>query len=365
MSNPVDSFEDGGKAASGKLLHFEDCASAIDQLFQQAYSVKGLAAFDEFLEFIARFNNLSAYNAMLVRVQRPGAAAVGSRRQWRDVGRFIKPDAIPIVVLQPFGPVRYVYEISDTEGDDIPGESASSLFAFGTVPQEQFDRTKGAAVKYGVLIEETDQYGALLAGTAAAIRQFPERIKTASKGGPYFRVKLNAKHDVPTRFATLAHELGHIYCGHQGCDIKGRWPNRAHLTYPQRELEAEAVAWLVCQRTGVQSRSNEYLSDLVSEESINGISLYAIFEAANRVESRTSPGDLAAAPSKRKRPTIKPKAKGSVKKELTTDQLGKIFDEVVDEIFQNPNVATTAAPTDPDLIKAIAGLNALFRPKPS
>jgi hypothetical protein len=357
-------FDEVDKAASGKLLHFEDCASAIDQLFQQAYSVKGLSAFDEFLGFIARFNNLSAFNAMLVRVQRPGAAAVGSRRQWREVGRLINPDAIPIVVLQPFGPVRYVYEISDTEGDDIPGESASSLFAVGTVPQEQFDRTKGAAVKYGVLIEETDHYGALLAGTAAAIKQFPEQIKMASKGGPYFRVKLNAKHDMPTRFATLAHELGHIYCGHQGRDVKGRWPNRAHLTYPQRELEAEAVAWLVCQRTGVQSRSNEYLSKLVSEESIDGISLYAIFEAANRVESRTSPGDLAAATSKRKRPTVKAKPKQSANEELTTEQIGKLFDEAVAEVFQKPKVAITNVPTDPDLTKAIEGLNALFGPKP-
>lgn len=282
-------FEDVEKAASGKLLHFEDCASAIDQLFQQALAIDGLSAFADFLDFIARFNNLSAYNAMLVRVQRPGAAAVGSRRQWKGVGRWVKADAIPIVVLQPFGPVRFVFEVNDTEGKEIPGEKASSLSAQGKIPQQQYDLTKAAAGKYGILVEETDQYGALLAGTAAAINRLPERLKTATREGPHYRVRLNAKHDLPTRFATLAHELGHVYCGHQGVDIKGRWPNRTRLTYPQRELEAEAVAWLVCERTGIQSRSREYLASLVSDESIQGISPYAIFEAANRIESRTAP----------------------------------------------------------------------------
>jgi len=56
-------------------------------------------------------------------------------------------------------------------------------------------------------------------------------------------------------------------------------------------LEAEAVAWLVCQRNGVKPRSPEYLASLISEENISGSSIYAIFEAANRVESRTAPSE--------------------------------------------------------------------------
>ena len=54
-------------AAQGRLALFEDCAAAINQLFAQALEAKGPTAFDEFLGFMARFNNLSVYNAMLVR----------------------------------------------------------------------------------------------------------------------------------------------------------------------------------------------------------------------------------------------------------------------------------------------------------
>ena len=45
-----------------RLLHFEDCASAIDQLFQKALREQGPSAFDEFLSFITRFNDLSVYS---------------------------------------------------------------------------------------------------------------------------------------------------------------------------------------------------------------------------------------------------------------------------------------------------------------
>lgn len=274
-----------------RLAQFEDCASAIDGLFQQALMTAGAGAFDQFLDFVRKFKGLSVYNAMLVRVQRPGAAAVASRRQWYEQGRFVMPDAIPIVILQPFGPVRFVYEIGDTEGDEIPGERQLSLFAEGALPNKVYENTRKAAEKYGIKVMETDQYGTLLAGTAAGIRVSPE-LDRSEKTLP-FRVKLNAKHDLPTRFATLAHELGHIYCGHVGRDRKGRWPDRSHLPVELHETEAEAVAWLVCQRNGVEARSKEYLSSLIARVDLTQVSLYAIFEAANRVESRTQPVERA------------------------------------------------------------------------
>jgi len=287
-------------ATGNRLAHFEDCRSAIDQLFLEALSTKstqGTQAFDEFLDFVVRFSNMSIYNAMLVMVQRRGAGAVATRNKWEDFGRTIKPDAIPIVILRPFGPVAFVFEQGDTEGRPLPGAEDSPLFATGELSQKIYDQTRIAAEKYEIQVEESEQYGVLLAGTAAgfsilpeighAIKIFPETGK--EKVVRAFRIRLNARHDLPTRFATLAHELGHIYCGHVGADSKGRWPARLGLSYEIREAEAEAVCWLVCQRNGVKSRSREYLSKLMKNIDQTGISPYAIFEAANRVESRTPP----------------------------------------------------------------------------
>lgn len=272
--------------AENRLAHFEDCRSAIDQMFSEALADQGVCAFDEFLSFVARFSNLSVYNAMLVRVQRPGAGAVATRSRWREFGREVHPDATPIVILRPFGPVAFVFEQGDTTGKPLPSESESPLFATGRLSQHSYDQCIAAAKRYNVVVESTDNYGVLLAGTAAGFSVRPETLATQSGRG--YRVRVNAKHDLPTRFATMAHELGHIYCGHVGADPKGRWPDRSGLSHAQVELEAEAVAWLVCQRAGVTTRSNQYLASLIHDADLSGISMYVIFEAANRVESRTN-----------------------------------------------------------------------------
>ena len=98
------------KQEQNRLLHFQDCASAIDQLFQEALKNQGVSAFNTFWDFTRQFNHLSIYNTMLVMVQRPGATAVGTRKQWEHIGRFVQPDAVPIVILQPFGPVLFIFE---------------------------------------------------------------------------------------------------------------------------------------------------------------------------------------------------------------------------------------------------------------
>lgn len=278
--------------ALGRLAHFEDCQSAIDQMFAEAFASKGNEAFDDFLRFVIRFSNLSVYNAMLVRLQRPGAGAVATRRKWRNFGREVRPDAIPIVILQPFGPVLFLFEQGDTEGWPLLDDDHNSLVATGPLSQQLYDKTCVAAVKYQIVVEETDQYGTMLAGTAAGIGELPLMEKTidpkSNRLSRAFRVRLNKKHNLATRYATLAHELGHVYCGHVGADSKGKWPDRKALTKEQKEVEAEAVSWLVCQRNGVKTRSADYLNALIMRADLSGISLYAIFEAANRVESRTA-----------------------------------------------------------------------------
>ncbi len=74
------------------------------------------------MRYIARFRFYSPYNAMLIHVQMPGARFVAPPTRWKDkFGRSIRPGARPLVILQPKGPVMFVFDVSDTEPDrDAP-----------------------------------------------------------------------------------------------------------------------------------------------------------------------------------------------------------------------------------------------------
>ena len=67
-------------------------------------------------------------------------------------------------------------------------------------------------------------------------------------------MKVNDRLTPPETLVTVAHELGHIFCGHLGAcgrdeDTAG-WPDRRGLSEATREMEAEAVAWLVAKPRG-------------------------------------------------------------------------------------------------------------------
>ncbi len=143
---------DVNKQAENRLRHYEDCAGAIDQLFRSAISNKEPDAFTKFLDFANSFNNLSVYNSMLVRVQKPGATMVGTRDQWREIERQVLADAVPIIILWPFGPVRFVFELADTTGKELPGREDNPLFVRGELPKNIIEG-KQRRIKIGDLVE--------------------------------------------------------------------------------------------------------------------------------------------------------------------------------------------------------------------
>lgn len=270
--------------AERKLKHFARMAAQVDELFQAALATKGPAAFNAYLDAVCRLRHLSAFNAMLVHAQRPGVSWVATRRQWRRKGRIVLPGAIPILILQPFGPVLFMYEATDTD-PPLDSDRDNTLLAFGDPSEEQWKRLCWKAGTMGVRVEITP-FGSRLAGTAQGMGRVPQRHNS----NEYFWIaRINSKFDLPTRIATLAHELGHIYCGHCGADPRGRWPARRPDACEIRELEAEAVAWLVCHRMGIRTRSPEYLSQLATPANIGEVSkdlgMFSIIRAVEHIES--------------------------------------------------------------------------------
>jgi Zn-dependent peptidase ImmA (M78 family) len=194
------------------------------------------------------------------------------------LGRTIKPKARPLVILAPMHPVLFVFDVTDTEGADLPHAIVQEIedpFAVeGFISQLTWNRTFRICERLGVHVK----IEALRAGLAGDVRP-------GGKAATHYVMRLNADHDQAMRFSTLAHELGHLFCGHLGSSPRDFWEPRATLCLSGMELEAEAVAYLVASRFGLHTASQKYLSLYLKPHAVlPEFSMEAILTAAGAVE---------------------------------------------------------------------------------
>src|SRR5215467_3043032 len=104
------------ETATAPALERDADRRALDDLFRLTRQYSSMQSYHELLKFVTRFRFYSPFNAMLVHVQMPGARYVAPPDRWlRDYERRIRPAARPLVLLQPGGPVMFVFDVSDTE----------------------------------------------------------------------------------------------------------------------------------------------------------------------------------------------------------------------------------------------------------
>ena len=92
-----------------------------------------------------------------------------------------------------------------------------------------------------------------------------KKQSTEKKEKPDYLIRLNKSHDANVQFATLAHELAHLFLGHLGFDKFLNIPDRRRLSHMIKELEAESVCYIVCHKNEVKPNSEAYLSSFVND----------------------------------------------------------------------------------------------------
>ena len=276
----------------------DDAVRVLDELVHDARMYRSGRALRELLEFAGRFRFYSPFNAMLVRAQLEGATFVAPARRWREkYGRAVRPEARPIVILRPRGPVMIVFDVSDTvpvDGEALPlPPEVVRPFEISRLPDVEaiIARTERNALRDGVRVTRV-QAGSQQAG----------RIETAS--GPALQLTarrgnatevvlvpqryvacLNADHHPSLQYATLVHELAHLYCGHLGTPDERWWPSRSRLDHATEEFRAEAVSFIVCKRIDDGVRFPPYLAGVLPDgDELPPFSLDRVVKAAGDIE---------------------------------------------------------------------------------
>ena len=262
------------------LTETEGARSLLDQLLSDSRLYRQSKDYKALLDFVVKLRNFAPFNAMLLQVQKPGLSYAASADDWRiRFGRTIKEGARPLLILWPFGPVALVYDFLDTEGKDLP-QDVTAFFAQGAIDEQRLATFRPFLSKKGIdwhYVDAGDQ-------KAGLIRVLQRPTKDSER--TLYRIHINRNHPAPTQFTTLAHELAHLFLGHLGQDKPLNVPERAAMTNAQRELEAESVAFLVCQRNGVTSKSETYLANCVQQNTtVEHLDLYQVMRAAGQVET--------------------------------------------------------------------------------
>jgi len=262
MNNPGNSLKDSSKNIS-----------SIDELFQRSKKIRNSKEYLELLNFVNKFRKYSPFNNFLIYLQNRSCTYFGTARDWQlKFERTVKEDARPMLILAPMTPVLLVYDLDDTEGKEMPDLLTEPYKTDGFIDDTFYwnllDNCKEIQIEIRYVHLNT------LHGGSIAVY--------STKENPVIRI--NKDFNKTQAFATLTHELGHLFLGHLGEKPK-EWANREHLDKSTRELEAESVSYMVCTRMGIGTKSDSYLSHhLTDENKINGISIDLIMKVAGKIE---------------------------------------------------------------------------------
>lgn len=246
------------------------------QLFRQSREYWHL------LQSIARLQNVAPFNAMLLLIQKPGICYVTSQYEWENIyHRPLKPDARPLIILWPFAPVAFVYDIEDTLGQHISEPAYAEMFVtsgreFGRDFMDKLGETLDKNHIHCQLVKHAPHYGGHIRKTV---------LLKDNKEANEYHIGLNKDHSPTVQLTTLIHELGHLFLEHLGADNELKIRGRTGLQRAGQELEAESWSYLVCSRIGIQTDSQQYLAGYVTQhDTIGDIEIYEIMRAANRIE---------------------------------------------------------------------------------
>lgn len=265
-------------------MQTEKAKELIDQQLEQlseALASGKSEQLTQFLSTMAKFHKYSLGNALLIMCQKPEATRVAGFHKWKELGRTVKKGEKGIAILAPMHLKRrdegeanepgadgdekdaerhirfrvvFVFDVNQTEGEELPDFAKPS-----GEPGNFLDKLRNVVTDMDISLEYKPDLGGALGQSSGGLIAIKSGLTPAEE------------------FATLAHELAHE-CLHKGDKREG-------TTVKSRELEAEAVAFVVSQSVGldVEASSSDYIQLYQGTKDSLVASLEAIRAAAGTI----------------------------------------------------------------------------------
>lgn len=275
----------------------------INDLFRKIVETKNKESFLKFLSFIKRFSNRSPFNNALIFAQNPNCFYWATETDWEKLGRSIKENARPMVVLYPFGPVEFVYNYEDTEGKPI----TEKRFLYWWREDEKMARKLEIRSVFNKTVKFLEEYHIDVSmpeknnlkqysfnDTALGVASIDKENK--NKRQIYLHVKYANNQEIVEAYGVLVHEIAHHFLGHLESFIikkeikkddkiivndKKLCDDRSHIEKNIKELEAELTAWIVFALFGVEKNSTIYLAlYLFKQKDFSKIDFSLVFKTA-------------------------------------------------------------------------------------
>jgi hypothetical protein len=224
-----------------------DYAELLESLSEGVAALTTSERWTQYLEVQSRLPRYSPNNVLLILAQKPDATRVAGYRAWQSLGHQVlaKESA-----LRVFAPMKYrrddapdgelgqeirgfklvpVFDVSQTEGPELP-DIVSKLH--GHAPEGVFAKLTDFANEIGFRVER------------------PWSLESRANGDTDHSaglIRVAANNEEAQQVKTLAHEIGHALL--HGPEVT----STRDLARGLKELEAESVAYVICQALGMES----------------------------------------------------------------------------------------------------------------
>jgi len=231
--------------------------------------------YKDYLKSMACFHNYSRRNIMLIHFQLPHATKIASSRLWKEeFSRFPKKGETALYIYAPIGskkPETKLFEKIDPETkvpvlDENGKPVMEELTTLGSGPRFKlvpvFDVSQTGGEPLPELVENltanVEHYEALL-NALKAVSPLPiefETMKPNQDGYCRFGEKIGIREGMSEAqtIAAIVHEITHAKLH----DKNNLAETDTQKSSEVQEIEAESIAYVVCQRLGIETGANSF-----------------------------------------------------------------------------------------------------------